>query len=233
MFFVNGVIMKQKFLYLVFILSIIACSPVYAQTVGVKSLSDFSTANPPKTISVQLLEPVEIKKDKFVGEGVVLNGNLVDVDSPKRLKRDANFSFEPKTYTDLEGKTHKVKANIKASYTEPIDKKNLAKKAATSAGNLFVKGFSMGVAAVEGAVKNESGNRFKSSVSSVYEVSPFSYAKKGEDLDVKAGQIFFLKFPSYKKIEQEVVENDSSVQVPESSVQIIEGQNYSIEIEKE
>ena len=225
--------MKQKFLYLVLILTILVCSPANAQTVAVKSLNDFSTANHPKTISVQLLEPVEIKKERFVGAGIVLNGNLVDVVSPKRLKRDANFSFEPKTYTDLDGKTHKIKAKLTASYTEPIDKKNLAKKTVTSAGNLFVKGFSMGVAAVEGAVKNESGNRLKSSVASVYEVSPFSYARKGEDLEVKAGQIFFLKFPSYKKIEQEVTESDSSVSAPDSSVKIIEGQNYSIEIEKE
>ena len=119
--------MKQKFLYLVLLLTILVCSPAYAQTIEVKALEDISTANPSKTTSVQLLEPVEIKKDKFVGEGAVLNGNLIDVVSPKRLKRDADFTFEPKTYTDSDGKTRKIKANIKASYTEPVDKKQVAK----------------------------------------------------------------------------------------------------------
>lgn len=222
--------MKQKFLYSVLLLSILVCSPAYAQTIEVKALEDISTANPSKTTSVQLLEPVEIKKDKFVGKGAILNGNLIDVVSPKRLKRDADFTFEPKSYTDSEGKTRKIKANIKASYTEPIDKKQVAKKTVTTAGNFFVQGFSMGVAAVEGAVKNQDGNRFKSSVSSVYEASPLSYAKKGEDIEIKAGQVFFLKFPSYGKIDNEV----QNANAQESSGPVtVQGQNYSIEIEKE
>ena len=222
--------MKQKFLYSVLLLSILVCSPAYAQTIEVKALEDISTANPSKTTSVQLLEPVEIKKDKFVGEGAILNGNLIDVVSPKRLKRDADFTFEPKSYTDSEGKTRKIKANIKASYTEPIDKKQVAKKTVTTAGNFFVQGFSMGVAAVEGAVKNQDGNRFKSSVSSVYEASPLSYAKKGEDIEIKAGQVFFLKFPSYGKIDNEV--QNANMQETSGPV-TVQGQNYSIEIEKE
>ncbi|MBR6722392.1 hypothetical protein IKL64_02955 [bacterium] len=222
--------MKQKFLYLVLLLTSLVCSQAYAQTIEVKALEDISTANPSKTTSVQLLQPVEIKKDKFVGEGAVLNGNLIDVVSPKRLKRDADFAFEPKSYTDSEGKTRKIKAKIKASYTEPIDKKQVAKKTVTSAGNLFVQGFSMGVAAVEGAVKNQDGNRFKSSVSSVYEASPLSYARKGEDIEIKAGQVFFLKFPSYGKIDKEV--QDANAQTSSGPV-TVQGQNYSIEIEKE
>ena len=112
--------MKQKFLYLVLLLTILVCSPAYAQTIEVKALEDISTANPSKTTSVQLLEPVEIKKDKFVGEGAVLNGNLIDVVSPKRLKRDADFTFEPKTYTDSDGKTRKIKANIIKSFSSSL-----------------------------------------------------------------------------------------------------------------
>lgn len=223
--------MKQKILYSVLLLSVFVYCPVYAQTIEVKALEDISTANPSKTTSIQLLEPVEIKKDKFVGEGSVLSGNLVDVVSPKRLKRDADFSFEPKTYVDAKGKTRKVKAHIKASYTEPVDKKQVAKKTALTASNLVVAGLSLGVAAVEGAVKNQDGNRFKSSVSSAYEASPFSYVRKGEDIEIKAGQIFFLKFPSYGKIEKEV--QAASEDLNDSSKSIVKGQNYSIEIEKE
>lgn len=224
--------MRQKFLYLVLLLSIVVCNPAYAQTIEVKALEDISTANPQKTISVQLLEPVEIQKDKFVGEGSILYGDLIDVVSPKRLKRDANFSFEPKTYTDLNGSSGKIKAKIKASYTEPIDKKQVAKTTVVTAGNFFVQGLSVGVAAVEGAVKNEDGNRLKSSVSSAYEATPFSYTRKGEDLEIKTGQIFFLKFPSYSKIEKEM-EFAKSQQNSSSELKTVKGQNYSIEIEKE
>ena len=62
-----------------------------------------------------------------------------------------------------------------------------------------MKGLSTGVAAIEGAVKNEEGNRIKSTAVSVYEASPLSYIEKGEELDIKSGESFFLKFPSNKK----------------------------------
>ena len=223
--------MKQKFLYSVLLSSVFVCNSVYAQTVEVKSLSDFSTANPPKSISIQLLEPLEIKKDKFIEAGGTIQGDLVDVVSPKRLKRDADFSFEPRVYIDSNGKTRKIKAQVKASYTEPVEAKQVAKKTVMAASNLVVAGLSLGVAAVEGAVKNEDGNRFKSSVSSAYEASPFSYARKGEDIDIKSGQIFFLRFPNPGKIEKEIDKvNNESVS---GSKEIVKGQNYSIEIEKE
>lgn len=215
--------MRQKFLYLSFLI-VLSCmfNKAYAQKIEVSSLNDFSTAEPPKAISVKLIEPLEIKDSQFLDAGIVLNGDLIDVISPKRLKRDAGFSFKPVTYTDLDGKTYNLDLNITASYTKPVDKGNLAKNAALGVGNYFVKGLSMGVAAVKGAVKNEEGNRLKSSAVSVYESSPFSYAEKGEDLYIKTNQNFFLKFPSPDKIAKDNVQADE-----------VKGQNYSYIIEKE
>ena len=54
---------------------------------------------------------------------------------------------------------------------------------------------STGVAAVQGVVKNEEGNRLKSGVVSAYEASPASYVKKGEDLEFGVKDIFYLKVP--------------------------------------
>lgn len=53
---------------------------------------------------------------------------------------------------------------------------------------------SVGVAAVSGAVKNEEGNRVKSSAMSAYESSPLSLVEKGEDLNIEENMHFFLKF---------------------------------------
>ncbi|MBE7712678.1 MAG: hypothetical protein E7Z87_02930 [Cyanobacteria bacterium SIG26] len=212
--------MRQKFLFFGLILAV-CCTPVCAQTVGVSSLNDFSTETPPKTISVKLMEPLEISETKSLQTGIILKGDLVDVVSPKRLKKDADFSFQPTSYVDENGKIQDLKLNIKASYTVPMDKGDMAKKAALSVGNHFVSGLKMGYAAVEGAVKNENENRFKSSVNSVYEASPLSLAKKGEDLYIKKNQVFFLKFPSGKKIEKT------------SESEAKQGQNYSYTIEKE
>ena len=50
------------------------------------------------------------------------------------------------------------------------------------------------VGLVEGAVKNEKGNRAKSAVVSAYESTPLSYANKGKDLEFKKGQIFIMNF---------------------------------------
>ncbi len=195
--------MRQKFLYLCFLM-VLSCafSICYAQTIEVSALEDFSTAEPPKTISVKLVEPLEFTEPKVIIAGSTLKGNLIDVVSPKRLKRDAGFSFQPTEYTDLNGETHPINSYITASYTQPVDKGSVAKSAALGVGNFFVKGLSMGVAAVSGAVKNSEGNRFKSSAKSMYESSPFSYAEKGEDLYIKTNQSFFLKFPDAEKIKQ-------------------------------
>ena len=75
-----------------------------------------------------------------------------------------------------------------------MDKKELAKSASLTVGSYFVKGLSLGVNAVEGAIKNEEGNRFKSSVVNVYENTPFSYVETGNELNILEGDIFWLKF---------------------------------------
>lgn len=192
--------MRQKNFYFVFLIVLSGMfAKTYAQIVEVMSLNDFSTAEPPKTISVKLIEPLELNNMQILDSGIILNGDLVDVISPKRLKRDAGFSFKPVTYTDLDGNTQNLDSNIIAKYTKPVDKGGLAKNAALSVGNHFIKGLSMGVTAVKGAVQNEEGNRLKSSAKSVYEASPFSYAEKGEDLYINANQNFFMKFSSTDK----------------------------------
>ena len=89
---------------------------------------------------------------------------------------------------------HTVNSHIVASYSKPIDKGGLAKNAALGVGSFFVKGLSVGVAAVSGAVKNEEGNRVKSSAVSAYESSPLSLVEKGEDLNIEENMHFFLKF---------------------------------------
>lgn len=210
--------MWQKFLYLCFFLIISGMfSQAYSQTVEVESLSNFSTYNPPSSITVKLVEPLELLPSLMLDAGVYLSGTLVDVVSPKRLKRDASFSFKPETYTTVDGEIHNLDIDVIASYTVPLDKGQLAKNAALGVGNFFVKGLSMGVAAVKGAVQNEEENRIKSSAVSVYEASPFSYVEKGEDLDIKFSQSFYLKFPNPEKLQNSVEK----------------GQNYTYTIEKE
>lgn len=192
--------MWQKFLYSCFLVIVFSMfSQAYAQTLEVSALSDFSTLNPPDSIQVKLLEPLEVSESLTLPSGVILSGDLIDVVSPRRLKRNASFSFKLKSYKDAYGKIHDVNSYIVAKYTTPLDKGDLAKSAALGVGSFFVKGLSVGVAAVKGAAKNEEGNRLKSSAVSVYESSPFSYAEKGQDLVISVNQSFYLKFPDVDK----------------------------------
>ncbi len=190
----------QKNLFLGFLVLIVfgLCPCANAETVEVASLGSFSTANPPSSIRIKLLDILELT-NTTIPAGSEMGGKLVDVVSPKRLKRNAKFSFKPEWYIDTNGSKHNLNETVKATYTTTLNKGQLAKKAVLGVGNHFVKGLSMGVAAVEGVVENEEGNRLKSGAKSVYDASPLSYSEKGKDIVINENEIFYLKFPNTKK----------------------------------
>lgn len=190
----------QKNLFLGFlVLSVIAIgSFAYAKTVEVVSYDSFSTANPPSSVNIQLLDNLEISAGTIIPTGAEINGKLVDVVSPKRFKKNATFSFQPEWYI-VNGSKHNLEGTVKAKYTTALDKAGIAKNAALSVGNHFVKGLTMEVAAVQGAIKNEEGNPIKSGAKSMYEASPLSYSEKGSDIEIKQNQVFYLKFPDISK----------------------------------
>ena len=166
--------------------------PAMAKSIEVEALNDFSTDNPPETYTVKILEDI-YTPNSTIASGSILTGKINSKDA-KRLKRDATFYFIPTYLTEPDGTVIKVKKNYIGKYSKGLDKGQLAKTAALSAGNFVVKGFSTGYSAIEGAVKNEQGNRLKSSVLAVYESSPLSYAEKGNSLEIKTGQHFYIDF---------------------------------------
>lgn len=186
----------KKNLYLLVLIFGLLCQPVLAKTVAVEALNDFSTENPSARMSIKILEDLAIDDNVVFSEGTVVDGKVVDVTDPKRLKRDATFTFVPLSYVDKNGKTIDVKGYYPAKYTTKISKGELAKNVGLGVGNFFVKGLSLGYSAVEGAVKNEKDNRFKSSVTEVYKDSPFSYVEKGGEIAIEKNQMFYLNFKS-------------------------------------
>ena len=74
---------------------------------------------------------------------------------------------------------------------------------------------SLGYNAVEGAVKNEQDNRFKSSVTSVYENSPVSYVEKGNEIEISKNQVFLLNFKI--KCEKDNLPNYEYEKLPENN----------------
>lgn len=187
-------IMIKKFVGIILFIFFI-CQGAFAQTIIVKAMEDFSTENPSETFSVQALESLYLNDATILFKGGdIITGKITDVKNPKRLKRDAKFSFLPISVKTSDGIIKDVEAIYPAKYTTLLNKSELARKAALGVGNYFVKGLSLGYSAVEGAVKNEKDNRFKSSMNSVYEDSPFSLVRKGDDINIKKGQAFLLNF---------------------------------------
>lgn len=184
----------MKKFYLSLVLSLLLCSPALAKTIEVEALNDFSTANPPKTMSVRIVTDVIEDYKVVVPKDTIVYGKIVNVKDPKRLKRNATFSFQPTSYTDLQGITHPIKRQIAGKYTTKLDKKEVAKSAALSVGSYFVKGLSMGYRTIEGVVKDEEDNRLKSGAKALYESSPVSYIEEGKDIEIKAGENFYLQF---------------------------------------
>lgn len=172
--------------------------PAYAKNVKVQAVSGFSTENPPKIWSVKIVEGLTAKNGFVIYAGSVIEGRIENVTDPKRLKRNAGFTFVPVKYYDYyTGKVWDVEQNLEGKYSSltDVNAKSVAKTGAVVVGNKLIDGFfGPGVALVEGAVKNEQGNRAKSAAVSVYESTPFSYISKGKELCIQEGQVFVMNF---------------------------------------
>ena len=193
----------KKFLYMLSIFLIV--NPVMAKNIKVEALSDFSTAAPPKTWRVKILEGFVANNGVVIHPNTIVEGKIVGTTSPKRLKRNATFKFVPKVYYDPQiGYSQEVKRDFEGKYSSmsDLDAKTVVKKGAVTAGNLFIGSFvAPAVGFVEGAVKNEEGNRAKSAVVSAYESTPLSYASKGKDIELKSGQVFIMSFKLKDEVE--------------------------------
>ena len=194
----------KKFL-LVLILCLII-NPVMAKNVKVEALSSFSTANPSSTWKLKVKDGFVMEDGTKVLANTIIEGKVVEVSGPKSLKRNATFKFVPVKYYDpIEETTKTVKRDFEGKYSSmsEINTKYVVKKGAVTAGNMLIGSFvAPAVGLVEGAIKNEKGNRAKSAVVSAYESTPLSYVSKGKDIEIKQGQTFIMSFKQKSEAEE-------------------------------
>lgn len=191
----------MKKILFISILLLAGLQPALAKNVKVEAMSDFSTANPPKTWQVKILEGFTMESGFQVNSGSKILGNIENVKDPARLKRDASFVFVPTYFYDVNGQSYKIKKDFNGKYSAKSEMSTgkMLKKGAITAGNHLISGaFGPGIALVEGAVKNEKGNRAKSAVVAAYESTPLSYANKGKEIEIKQGQQFIMNFKELK-----------------------------------
>ena len=198
------IFMKKSFLILFFVI-LLVIPEASAKNIKLEALNDFSTANPPKYWQVKVVENVTLKNGFEICKGSIIEGKIEGVTDPKRLRRNANFSFIPeKFYNSCNNECVNIKENISAKYSSMSDMsvKKVAKSGAIFVGNQLANGlFGPGVAMLEGAIKNQEGNRAKSAVVSAYESTPLTYISKGKDIVIPKGQIFIMSF-KYSDMEE-------------------------------
>ena len=92
----------MKNIFVLLILFIFSQS-VFAKAIPVEALSDFSTENPPVVYSVKILDNIDLSPTLSLKEGNIVEGKIVDVISPRRLKRNATFTFIPEKIANSAG----------------------------------------------------------------------------------------------------------------------------------
>jgi hypothetical protein len=188
----------MKRLLIIFCLLFISVSPVLADTMVVQAKTTISTDYPNEDVVVEVVRDCTLE-NIVLKTGYILEGKMIVTD-PKRLKRDATFTFYPLCYKDLEGNIHRFTTLYYGKFSPKfeLDIKGLAQTAAFGVADHFFKGISMGFYAVQGAVQNKDGNRVTSTVSNVYEHSILSYISKGGAVELPKESIFGLKFKECK-----------------------------------
>ena len=129
--------MKKLCLSVLCILGLLS-QPVFAKMVAVQALDDFSTENPSRVMSIKMLEDITLDEAVSFKMGDIVEGKVVDVTDPKRLKRDATFSFVPLSYKNENGEVIEIKGYYPAKYSTKLNKGEIAKTAALGVGSFFV-----------------------------------------------------------------------------------------------
>ena len=187
-----------------------------ADKLHVEALKGFSSEDVEAgfNFSVKLVED-GMMNDVYMLKGDILNCVLKKVTDPTRAKRDAKIYFTVESYEDSKG-VHDVQEPLVARYAktvlnkEEIKKtppKKIAKKAASTVGNFFMKGFSYCVSFADGFATNPEGNRLKSGAKQVYKDSFLSMVEYGKEVTVKEGDVFYLVVkPVKEEIEKETLD---------------------------
>lgn len=188
--------MKKIFIFLFFLLSSNAFG---AWDIKLKALDNFTTLNPSENFSAKVIQDIKID-DIELSKDDIINCTLNKTIDPKRAKMDAKIYFNLESFENEQGK-HDFQIQYLGKYEDEILKekiknisaKDAAKSTAGIIGSHYVPGFSQAISFVDGVVENKDDNRVKSGFKQVYKDSPLSFVEKGEEIEIKKGDIFYLK----------------------------------------
>jgi len=198
--------MKKNLILLLMIIFI--HNPVLAKTyklVG-ETILPFSTQSPGEAFNVRITKDYVFENGEKLEKGSLVNGSVIKVFKAKRGKLNAYFNIR---ITDFTMPSHPEKimvTNDKAiakitKYKESeIDVTNTALDAGTMVAGFFVKNISYPINFARGVIYPEGDSpRIKSGFKNMYKKSAFAYIEKGQDIDVKPGDLVFLTVKDAKK----------------------------------
>ncbi len=139
-----------------------------------------------------------LNKDVKLEENTELNLKIKKYIPPKRGKRDGYLKVELISYT-LPNENKKTEVNNTSGtlrLSTPKDLKETAKHAGVSAAGHILKipGFSQALAVSKGLIKpNPEESRLKSAGENLYESTPLTYTRKGEDLAIETDSIVVIR----------------------------------------
>lgn len=126
----------KKYLWIGLVLFVInVFIPVSADVLKATALEEISTIAPKEIISVKLSRDFDLTDEIILKKNYILTGKMLDIKSPDKWHQNASFTFIPTSYTDLDGSTHKISKEIRATYRQKM-KPDFAHSEIT-AGNLM------------------------------------------------------------------------------------------------
>ena len=111
--------MKKNILFIL-VLGLIICLPTKAEVMKAKAINEISTANPEEFISVELSRDFTLDNEIILKKKYILTGKMLDITEPGKWHHNASFTFIPTSYTDLDGTTHEITKEIRATYRQKI-----------------------------------------------------------------------------------------------------------------
>lgn len=172
----------------------------FEEKIQVKILKNFSGSDPYKKVEFKT------ENEYFTDDGIlfekdsIIRGKVIEIRDAKRAKTDAYFICKIEEYTKPSqcNKVERLDIPLIAQserYIKGEKIKTIESLSTTTASFLCpIPGVAPGYYLLKGMIKKEENeNRIKSGLNSVYNNSIISYIEKGAKLNLKSGDLLYLK----------------------------------------
>ena len=176
--------MKKNLLFIL-IMSLIISVPVQAEVMKAKAIDEISTTSPKELINVKLSKKFVLDDEITLKKNYILTGKMLDISEPGKWHHNASFTFIPTSYTDLDGNTHQITKEIKATYRQKM-------KPDFKHSEITVGSFMFSPAYIDDTKKIIHGESKEVFEDYCDRTTPWG---KGTQIDIKSNETIYFNFP--------------------------------------